>query len=147
MRRVERAAGVHSMPTQGDQGSASLATTTPPQSWVWDWNRVGFCHTMSNQYELPRAVRPQRHISSKVALYSETVAALKFTSVHHVKNCPFLCLFCSETLWSVFTRAAQVMPLADFTMHFSYNLDTSKNHLYLKLRHGVCVTPCGRPLV
>lgn len=30
MRRVERAAGVHSMPTQGDQGSASLATTILP---------------------------------------------------------------------------------------------------------------------
>lgn len=30
---------------------------------------VGCCHTMSNQYELPRAVGPQRHISSKVALW------------------------------------------------------------------------------
>lgn len=47
-----------------------------------DWNRVGCCHTMSNQYELPRAVGPQRHISSKVALNTEMVAALKFTSVH-----------------------------------------------------------------
>lgn len=37
---------------------------------------------MSNQYELPRAVGPQRHISSKVALNTEMVAALKFTTLH-----------------------------------------------------------------
>lgn len=30
-------------------------------------NRVACCHTMSNQYELPRAVGPPRHISGKVA--------------------------------------------------------------------------------
>lgn len=33
---------------------------------------------MSNQYELPRAVGPQRRISSR-SLRSEMVAALKFT--------------------------------------------------------------------
>lgn len=91
IRRVERAAGVHSMPTQGDQGIASLATATTTPSKLGlnvrgDWNRVGCCHTMSNQYELPRAVRPQRHISSKVALNTEMVAALKFTSVHRLET-------------------------------------------------------------
>lgn len=30
-------------------------------------DRVACCHTMSNQYELPRAVGPPRHISGKVA--------------------------------------------------------------------------------
>lgn len=51
-----------------------------------DGNGVGCCHTMSNQYELPRAVGPQRHISSKVALNTEMVAALKFTSVHRLET-------------------------------------------------------------
>lgn len=94
IRRVERAAGVHSMPTQGGRGIASLATatSTPPPPFrtgfecEGDWNRVGCCHTMSNQYELPRAVGPQRHISSKVALNTEMVAALKFTSVHRLET-------------------------------------------------------------
>lgn len=95
IRRVERAAGVHSMPTQGGRGIASLATATstpPPPPFrtgfecEGDWNRVGCCHTMSNQYELPRAVGPQRHISSKVALNTEMVAALKFTSVHRLET-------------------------------------------------------------
>lgn len=90
IRRVERAAGVHSMPTQGDQGTASLATTILPLRTGFkcegDWNRVGCCHTMSNQYELPRAVGPQRHISSKVALFTEMVAALKFTSMYRLKT-------------------------------------------------------------
>lgn len=36
---------------------------------------------MSNQYELPRAVGPQRRISS-----SEIVAALKFTSTHRLES-------------------------------------------------------------
>lgn len=79
--------GVHGMPTQGGQGIASLAiaTTAPLEVGLnarGDWNRAGCCHTMSNQYELPRAVRPQRHISSKVALNTEMVSALKFILVH-----------------------------------------------------------------
>lgn len=91
IRRVERAAGVHSMPTQGGRGIAGLATaTTAPLRTGFecegDGNRVGCCHTMSNQYELPRAVGPQRHISSKVALNTEMVAALKFTSVHRLET-------------------------------------------------------------
>lgn len=41
---------------------------------------------MSNQYELPRAVGPQRHISSKVAVNTEMIAALKFTSVDRLET-------------------------------------------------------------
>lgn len=86
IRRVGRAAGVRSMPTQGGQAITSLATATTARlrtglECEGDWNRVGCCHTMSNQYELPRAVGPQRHISSKVALNTEMIAALKFTSM------------------------------------------------------------------
>lgn len=72
---------------------APLAWQQPPPPAVrsgfkceGDGNRVGCCHTMSNQYELPRAVGPQRHISSKVALYTEMVAALKFTSIRRLNT-------------------------------------------------------------
>lgn len=51
-----------------------------------NWSIVGCCHTMSNQYELPRAVGPQRHISSKVALNAEMVAALKVSSIYRIET-------------------------------------------------------------
>ncbi len=81
---------------------------------------------MSNQYELPRAVGPQRHISSKVALYTEMVAALKFTSLHRLETHTYGSILrhfvlCSlplntENPSSVLTSAGQVVVLADFTI-------------------------------
>lgn len=118
------------MPTQGGRGIASLATATnaPFRSGFeceGDWNRVRCCHTMSNQYELPRAVGPQRHISSKVALNTEMVAALKFTSVHRLETHTYGSILRhfvwrslqlnTENPWTVLTAAAQAVVLGDFT--------------------------------
>lgn len=76
--------GVLGLPTQGDWAQLGLATARRPcphragLQCGGEENRVGCCcHTMSNQYELPRAVGPLRHISSKVALNTEMVCCFE----------------------------------------------------------------------
>lgn len=86
--------GGSTMPTHRGRGIASLATAATSSlelglNATGDWDIVGRCHTMSNQYELPRAAGPQRHISSKVAASTKMVAALKFTSACRLETRPY----------------------------------------------------------
>lgn len=126
IRRMERAVGAHNMPTQGAQGITGLAsaTITPFRTCLnakGGLNRECCCHTMSNQYELPRAVGPQRHISSKVAVNTEMIAALKFTSVDRLETHTYgFTVFLSSASCYRTTTTRNLRSSCDWVPPFSY---------------------------
>lgn len=95
---------------------------------------VACCHTMSNQYELPRAVGPPRHISGKVAPLRRDGCSFEIhfnASPQHSHMAPFsgtpgnglLCRDQGEKKrphGRSPTIAARVAPLSDFFIYFFF---------------------------